>query len=530
MKDFDLEKRAILAIILSLLLLILYQTFFLPTPKKNERKIETEKMWEPLNFPKEEISSKKQKEKGLEKLVVVETDLYRAVFTPSYGGGIKSWKLKKYMASLDPQSSPIELVTDQRDGVLRNETELAGKAIPMNSTFGTTKEAIDLRGSSKVEELSFEGWLTDTVKSIKKFRFYPEDYRIDLTITLINSSAERMDGNRISLSLFEEYLPSKDSSSFSEPVYFLNDRLFKEPWDKIEKIKTLGGEIKWIAFQDKYFVKALATKELDKSILAMGKKSDDLIFLSLYSPINSIPPKAKVSKDFVLYFGPKEIERLRSLNVGLNRVVDFGWFSFIAKPLLELLKFFYSFTANYGVAIILLTMMIKLLFIPLTQKSFKSMKKMQKLQPKIAQLKEKYKNNPGELNKATMELYKTYKFNPFGGCLPMLLQMPVFIALYKALMDSIELRHAPFIFWIKDLSAKDPYYVTPILMGLTMFIQQKMTPSSADPTQAKLMMFMPLIFTFMFLSFPSGLVIYWLVNNVLSIGHQYYMDKKGGIL
>jgi YidC/Oxa1 family membrane protein insertase len=194
--------------------------------------------------------------------------------------------------------------------------------------------------------------------------------------------------------------------------------------------------------------------------------------------------------------------------------------------MLFLLKLFYKFIPNYGLAIIFLSAGIKLVFWPLTHKSQKSMKGMQKLQPKIAELKEKYKNNKEELNRKTMEFYRTNKVNPLGGCLPIVIQIPVFFALYRVLLNSIELRHAPLIsFWINDLASKDPTYISPLLMGASMFIQQKMTPTVGDPAQAKIMLAMPVIFTFMFLSFPSGLVIYWLVTNVLSIAQQYYINK-----
>lgn len=207
-------------------------------------------------------------------------------------------------------------------------------------------------------------------------------------------------------------------------------------------------------------------------------------------------------------------------------MVSFGFFDPVAKPMLFLLKLFYKFIPNYGLAIIFLSVGIKLVFWPLTHKSQKSMKGMQKLQPKIAELKEKYKNNKEELNRKTMEFYRTNKVNPLGGCLPILIQIPVFFALYRVLLNSIEIRHAPLIsFWINDLSSKDPTYISPLLMGASMFIQQKMTPTVGDPAQAKIMLAMPVIFTFMFLSFPSGLVIYWLVTNVLSIAQQYYINK-----
>jgi YidC/Oxa1 family membrane protein insertase len=194
--------------------------------------------------------------------------------------------------------------------------------------------------------------------------------------------------------------------------------------------------------------------------------------------------------------------------------------------MLKFMIYIYDFTKNYGVAIIILTIVVKLLTYPLTIKSMASMKKMQAIQPKLMELRAKFKNEPQKLNAAMMELYRKHGVNPMSGCLPMIIQIPIFFALYKALLVSVELKGSPFIFWITDLSAKDPYYITPIIMGITMFIQQKMTPSTMDPMQQKLFLFMPIIFTFLFLNFPSGLVIYWLTNNILSIAQQYYINKK----
>jgi len=233
---------------------------------------------------------------------------------------------------------------------------------------------------------------------------------------------------------------------------------------------------------------------------------------------------------FALYLGPKDMGDLEKGEGGLGRVLSFGFWDPIAKPMLFILKLFYKFIPNYGLAIIFLSVLIKVVFWPLTHKGQKSMKEMQKgmqkLQPKLAELKEKYKNNKDELNRRTMELYRTHKVNPLGGCLPLLIQFPVFIALYRVLLNSIELRHAPFVSsWINDLAAKDPTYISPLIMGASMFIQQKMTPTAGDPAQAKMMLAMPIVFTFLFLNFPSGLVIYWLVSNVLSISQQYYINK-----
>jgi YidC/Oxa1 family membrane protein insertase len=228
----------------------------------------------------------------------------------------------------------------------------------------------------------------------------------------------------------------------------------------------------------------------------------------------------------MIYAGPKEYERLQKLHVGLEHIIDFGFFSILARPLFWVLKFFYKFLGNYGWAIVLLTIIVRIPFIPLINKGQKSMRKMQELQPKLSEIKEKYKKDPQKMQHATMEIYKKYKVNPVGGCLPMLLQIPVFYALYKVLMIAIELRGAPFLFWITDLSAKDPYYILPIIMGITMVIQQRMTPSSLDPAQNKMMMLMPVVFTFLFLNFASGLVLYWLINNILSIAQQFYTNKR----
>ena len=206
--------------------------------------------------------------------------------------------------------------------------------------------------------------------------------------------------------------------------------------------------------------------------------------------------------------------------------MDYGFFSFLAKPLIWLLNWFYRLIPNYGIAIILLTILIKIAFWPLTDKSFRSMKQMQEMQPKLTALREKYKSDPKKLNEELMAMYKQKGINPMGGCLPLLLQIPVFFALYEGLMVSIELRGAPFLFWIKDLSVMDPLLITPILMGVTMYAQQKMTPMAGDAAQVKMMMMMPLIFTVFFLGFPSGLVIYWLLNNVLTVGQHYLILKK----
>ena len=249
----------------------------------------------------------------------------------------------------------------------------------------------------------------------------------------------------------------------------------------------------------------------------------------------AVSPDAPVSLECTYYIGPKESKRLDAAPNHLDKALDYGFFSIVAKPLIWLLQFLYAYVHNYGVAIILMTIIIKLIFWPLSQKSYRSMQQMKQLQPLMVKIREKYADDKEAMNREVMQLYKTYKVNPAGGCLPILVQLPVFIGLYKALLNSIELRHAPFISslpftdipWLTDLASPDPFFITPLLMGATMLLQQKMTPTPGDPTQAKIMMLMPIIFTGLFLTFPSGLVVYWLVNNVISIGQQWWHLRKG---
>ena len=211
---------------------------------------------------------------------------------------------------------------------------------------------------------------------------------------------------------------------------------------------------------------------------------------------------------------------------GFDRSVDFGWFYFLTKPIFNVLEFIYGYVGNFGWSIILFTVLMRICFFPLAQQSFKSMAKMKKLTPRMTALKERYGDDKKKFSEALMKVYKEEKVNPLGGCLPILIQIPVFIALYWVIIESVEMRHAPFIGWIEDLSSKDPFFVLPILMGLSMFVQQKLNPPPADPTQQKIFMFLPIIFTLLFATFPSGLVLYWFANNILSIAQQYVINKR----
>ena len=286
----------------------------------------------------------------------------------------------------------------------------------------------------------------------------------------------------------------------------------------------------------------LIPDQIEEARLHLALKSEKFVAAQYQQPEKVIPPGNQYTYKYRLFIGPKRISNLKTVGNSLERLIDFGWFDFIARPCLWLLNLFYSVIPNYGVAIIILTLLVKVLLWPLGQKSYKSMSEMKKLQPLMKEIREKYKDDKQRMNQEVMGLYKTYKINPLGGCLPMIVQLPVFFALYRMLYQAIELRHAPFFLWINDLSAPDrlfnfnfeiPFMEPPfgipvltVIMGASMLLQQKMSPPMGDATQAKMMMFMPIIFTVIFINFSSGLVLYWLVNNILSIAQQYYTQKK----
>lgn len=315
-----------------------------------------------------------------------------------------------------------------------------------------------------------------------------------------------------------------------EAVSYQDDTVTRHTVDKLGAVEWKQGKTGWLGFGNRYFSTA---------VLPSGAINPDIGFVKDSSWTGGVlrfplvfGNQSELSFDFKVFAGPKDYDVLRIEKLG--GLIDYGFFSFFAFPLLELLRFFYRFVHNYGLAIILLTLLVRILFYPLSLKGYRSMKAMQKLQPQIAALKEKYKDDTQRFGQEQMALFKTHKVNPAGGCLPMLVQLPVFIALYAVLNSSVELFHAPFYFWIKDLSAKDPFYVFPVLMGISMFIQQKMTPTPGmDPMQQKVMLLMPIIFSFIMLNLPSGLTIYIFLSTLLGILQQISMnrdsDKASGV-
>jgi YidC/Oxa1 family membrane protein insertase len=559
-----MDKRTILAIVLSLAVLMIYQMFFLkpPSPRqpqpdqKAEAPAAKHEVAERVAPPAGVVSTGPvllQKVAGSEKDVQVETPLYRAVFT-TRGGSLKSFQLKGYNRTLPPdrlyppldflglfrqkgmgQSSPegalpIEMVQLQ-DGMPRPlgiAFPDSSVNIPQEGIYESDAGRLEIVKEGKGQSLTFFQVHKGSIKVEKTYTFHPDKFSFDLEVRLTNLSGAPLSEN-INLSWHQYADPKSDADQDGHrgPITYVTQTIDRPEIAKIEAENVLGPNVSWSGYEDKYFIASMIPRDPSLTTVAVAKDARSMVSVSLRGPKNVIPPGQTGQFSYSLYLGPKDYNLLKALGIGLENAVDFGSIlKWLAMPLLLILKFLYQYVHNYGIAIIILTVLIKILFWPLGNKSYKAMKEMQKLQPKIQELQQKYKDDKQKLGQETMALYKTHHVNPLGGCLPMLIQIPVFFGFYTALLYAIELRHSPFFWWIQDLSAKDPYYITPIIMGATMFIQQKMSPPMGDPMQAKIMMWMPVIFTFMFLNFSSGLVIYWLFNNLLSIGQQYYINKK----
>ena len=460
---------------------------------------------------------------GEEVLIQVSTGKTHFVIS-NRGGVIKQLQLPRFY---DDDGNIIDLINNPDHltpalALQANDPEVT--AILQNAHYEPSTTSIVL------SEFNPEGRLTLTLNHssglqvTRTYVFHFNDYMVEMDTQI---SAPSMASRNLQYQvLLGPGMGGKISSQtdyivFSGATVFANNERIENPPEDINNTSYFKGDLQWVAFQNKYFGSALIPQQGTKSGLVF--KEEDEVFVGL--KFESVQSAA--SAQILFYGGTKELEILEDKGHHLVRMIDYGWFgnkfAFLVKPLLKVLAFFYNLTGNYGWSIIFMTFCIKILFVPLTHKSFKSMKGMQKVQPYVKIIQERNKDNRQKMNEEMMELYKKHKVNPIGGCLPMLLQIPVFIALYHALFFSIELRGAPFMGWVTDLSVADPYYVFPVLMGATMFLQQKMTPSMGDPMQQKIMMFLPIVFTFLFLTFPAGLVIYWTVNNILTISQQYYI-------
>jgi YidC/Oxa1 family membrane protein insertase len=460
-----------------------------------------------------------------EKVIAVESDLLKILIT-NRGGQIKSWQLKRY---LEPDGSMVEMV-GKNTGPHSSFALLSwSHDREANSGIYRTKpQQLLLSESQPKGTLVMQHTTGSGLELTKSLTFHNDDYKVDIETRVRNLSRREQ---TVSFDLLwgpgirGRGEKEKKEQALKPVMTVVNGRRIQDKWEKMEGAVEHEGAVSWTAVHDNYFCAALIPLEKGGySRVERLKEAGPVV--SLVFPEKKLPPGESISQSYAAFIGPKEIDRLTRLGFGMREVIDLGWFDFLARPALFFLKYTFNYVKNYGLAIIVLTVLMRIILFPLTYKSFKSMQEMQRLQPKINTLRERFKDDSKRMNQELMELYRKHNLNPLGGCLPMVLQIPIFIALYNALINSVELWRAPLIWWIKDLSAKDPYYVLPILMGASWVIQQIMTPTVGDPRQAKMMLMMPVIFTFMFLNFPSGLVLYFLVSNLLGIGQQYLMNRQ----
>jgi YidC/Oxa1 family membrane protein insertase len=465
-------------------------------------------------------------------IVRVTTDLMVAEID-TLGGTLKRLELLKHKDSADPTKSFVLFGPEHHYEAQSGITRDGG---PNHLTlWSASAQGAALEAGKDTVELRLTGAGRDGVSVEKVYTFKRDSYVIDLALEVHNRSAETLtpyayfqlthDGKPTSnVNTVAETFGAQSFTGFA--IYTAEKAFEKVHSSDLDKAKfERRAENGWLGFVQHYFVSAWIAP--DKIVRDYGalKRNDGLYSGNVLLQPGAVPPGGSATARASLYAGPQEQRRLQAAAPGLDLVVDYGFLAIIAWPLFWLLEKFHALSGNWGVAIILLTVLIKIVFFPLSAASYKSMAKMKLITPRLQKMRELYGQDRQKMNQAMMELYKTEKINPLGGCFPILVQIPVFIALYWVLLAAIELRHAPFILWIKDLSALDPYYVLPILMTGTMILQTKMNPVPPDPVQARVMQIMPFVFSIFFFFFPAGLVLYWLVNNILSIAQQWQIQR-----
>jgi YidC/Oxa1 family membrane protein insertase len=547
------QARLFIAIGISFAIFFLWSMFFAPTPQETPTQL-TQDNTQAQNTVKEtpaeaapeapapaaapETVVRQTSEPA--RAITVETPLFRMMLSER-GATIKSVVLKQFREALDPESPLKEMIDDKvNGGSIRTTLSSQGLEAMEQAVFSATATGDTLSITTGSGDVRFQYQAPNGVIVEKKYTFYPDTYLVDLSVDVYNGTEAMLQG---SLGVALQNIPPEKAGAigFEGPSGLIADKLQQIKIKDIEKYTPLEGPVQWIAIEKRYFMISLIPVSETDGKMVLGMK-DNTIQNKLVTPIGEIGPEQRKTFDYKLFMGPKSLELLKSYNLKLDQAINFGWFDFLAKPCLWFMNFIYRFIPNYGIAIIILTIVTRALFWPLAKKSYKSMGEMRKIQPLMQEVREKYKDDKTRQNQEMMTLYKTYKINPMGGCLPMLIQLPVFFALYRMLYQAIELRHAPFFGWIDDLSAPDrlfelgfkipfmePPYGIPVLtlvMGASMLLQQKMTPTPGDPAQAKMMMLMPVVFTFIFINFSSGLVLYWLVSNIFSMAQQYYTQKS----
>lgn len=546
----DMQWRAMLATFLILVIFLVYSYFTGPsvppteTPPKPEapaaRPVEPGPPKPAVAPPREKSAAGPSytptaRAAPPPRTITVETPLLRVVFS-TRGAVATHWELKRY--TMDG-GKPVDLVADaSAPGALG----LILPGLPADAVYESESTGVVLKGAGEQGKVTFRHVTEAGLKVEKTLAFRADDYLTEVDLRLTNVGGETVT-LQAELTWGPGFLrPAEDGKKLppaQPPTLWINDGRVHENVEKLEAPAIHRGALSWVALQDTYFAAALVPREKE-TVAVVAKGPEGMPVVALQAPKVTLGPGASSGSRFAAYIGPKELDRLTAGGSDLDNLVDLGYFMFgsarwmdlfLARPALVLLRFLRGLLGNYGLAIIVITILQKIVFHPLTVKSMRSMQAMSALQPALESLRERHKNNKQKLQQETMELYRRHGVNPMGGCLPMLIQVPIFIALYNALANSIELWRARFL-WVSDLSQPEHGLFTlwggtevrilPLLMGASMYLQQKMSPTAGDPRQAQMMLYlMPTLFTFMFWGFPSGLVLYWLVNNLLQIGQQY---------
>lgn len=559
-EKMDEQKRLLLAVVLSVVVLVGYQYFFTApaentNPSQEVQSRETVQSNTPANTPTVSDytnGTKNQSQAQTSQPMPVVKD-YRtiSVSTPLYEiaisehmAAVHSFALKNYKETNQDDSPLKQLVPEQLvNGTLSFSMEGGSIQGLDNATYtaGTDTTSVNLYQGEKTIVFS---WVNPQGISIKKiFTFRADSFLIDCNILVQNGSGMPInDAIVISMpGFYNDEVKKQSRFAFQGPIAYIDDKYQDIAPNDIEDQDTFNGTIDWAGYTGQYFMTVVMPKEPVKAKLSLSY-ANDIATNRLVQKMDRLDSGKQGQYDYTYFMGPKSYKLLSQYDNNLKKAINFGWFDIIAKPLLITMNTIHDFIPNYGIAIILLTILIKLVFWPLGTKSYKSMNEMKKVQPLMMELREKYKDDKTRMNQEVMGLYKTYKVNPASGCLPLLVQMPIFFALYRMLYQAIELRHAPFFGWIKDLSAPDRLFhfdfaipmmqapagipVLTLLMGASFLLQQKMTPTAGDPMQAKMMMLMPIFMTVLFINFPAGLVLYMFVNNIISMGQQKYTQKK----
>jgi YidC/Oxa1 family membrane protein insertase len=469
--------------------------------------------------------------------IVVKTDLFEVELNTA-GGDIRKVTLFKVFSALD-RHKPLTLLAPDPKQYFVTQTGLLGEGLPSHkANYAAEADVFSLPEGKDEVQVRLMTKDSAGAEVVKTFTFRRGSYEILVSYAIRNAGQEPLAPFAYFQFLRDGNQPSQEAAqtsavagvaTFTGPAVYTDEAKFvKVDFKDIDKGKqSHPGKSKdgWIGLVQHYFVSAWLPKGSGEREFFTKKVGENLYSLGVIVPVGAVAPGASASVAMPLYIGPQETDNLKRIAPGLELVVDYGWLYILAAPLFWVLKFIHSIVGNWGWAIILLTILIKLVFYPLNHKAGRSMAQMKVLGPKMEKLKQLYGDDRQKLNQAMMELYRTEKINPLGGCLPIVVQIPVFIALYWVLLASIELRHAPWLGWIQDLSAPDPWYILPVVYAVSMFVQTKLNPQPADPVQAKVMLAMPIVFSIFFFFFPSGLVLYWVVQNLLSILQQWHINR-----